>query len=151
MRDKLRALLGLTRAEWGVLVQAWVLLLWVDLGLRLLPFPRLRAWAAPGELAHSRKIPDGEALAQIQGIQSLVNSAARNHLYPMTCLRRSLVLQRMLGRRSIPAELRLGVRKEEGQLKAHAWLEYQGQPVGEAEDLEEKYWGLVGVEEHFSL
>jgi len=69
----------------------------------------------------------------------------------MTCLRRSLVLQRMLGRRSIPAELRLGVRKEEGQLKAHAWLEYQGQPVGEAEDLEEKYWGLVGVEEHFSL
>ncbi len=147
MRDKLRALLGLTRAEWGVLLQAWVLLLWVDLGLCLLPFPRLRAWAAPGGLAYSRDIPAEEALAQIRGIQSLVNSAANNHLYPMTCLRRSLVLQRMLRRRGILTELRLGVRKEDGQLQAHAWLEYQGQPVGEAEDLTEKYMGLVGMEE----
>lgn len=147
MRDKLRALLGLTRAQWGVLIQAWGLLLMADLGLRLLSFRRVQAWAASKPVAHSREIPEEAALEQIRLLQPLVNSAANNHLYPMTCLRRSLVLQRMLARCGIPTALRLGVRKGDGWLKAHAWLEYNGQPIGEAEDLGEKYAGLVGMQE----
>jgi hypothetical protein len=143
MLHKLGTARKLSRAEWGGFLQAWTLLLAVDLGLRLLPFPRLRAWAAPKSDAYSQNISDEAARAQIRQVRARVAQAARNHLYPMTCLRRSLVLQRMLRRRGIPTELRLGVRKEDGTLQAHAWLEYQGQPVGEAEDLGEKYAGLV--------
>jgi Transglutaminase-like superfamily len=44
------------------------------------------------------------------------------------CLARSLVLTRLLARRGIPAKLVIGARGEPSFL-AHAWVEYDGQPV----------------------
>lgn len=44
------------------------------------------------------------------------------------CLVRSLVLLRVLGRRSIHATLQIGV-KAEGDFGAHAWVEHDGAPV----------------------
>jgi hypothetical protein len=44
------------------------------------------------------------------------------------CLRRSLVLLRMLSRRGIPARLVIAARSGPDFL-AHAWLEYDGQPI----------------------
>ena len=49
----------------------------------------------------------------------------------MRCLTRSLCLRWLLGRRGLPAQLRLGVAREADGLLAHAWVELQGQPVGE--------------------
>jgi hypothetical protein len=40
----------------------------------------------------------------------------------MTCLRRSLALQKMLAQRGIVAELKIGVHKELDMLSAHAWV-----------------------------
>jgi hypothetical protein len=57
----------------------------------------------------------------------------------MTCLRRSLVLQKMLSKRGIATELKIGVRKEAGQLSAHAWVEYQGKSLGEIERVNEQF------------
>jgi hypothetical protein len=45
----------------------------------------------------------------------------------------------MLAKRGIPSDLKIGVRKENGQLSAHAWLEYQGKILGEAERIVEKF------------
>ena len=42
------------------------------------------------------------------------------------CLPRSLTLWWLMRRRSIPGELRIGVRQEAGQLEAHAWVELDG-------------------------
>lgn len=50
------------------------------------------------------------------------------------CLIRSLVLTRMLARRSIESRLVLGVRG--GEFAAHAWVEYDGTPVLPTEDFE---------------
>jgi len=36
----------------------------------------------------------------------------------------------MLAHSGIATELKIGVRKEAGQLSAHAWLEYQGNTGG---------------------
>ncbi len=44
------------------------------------------------------------------------------------CLARSLVLTRLLARRGIPAKLVIGARSAP-EFLAHAWVEYDGQPV----------------------
>jgi hypothetical protein len=127
IRRKARVARQLSGPDWGTFFQAWFLLLAVDLGLRLLPFPWLKAFA--------QRVRQRQAMNEadtVQRVQRLVDIAARNHLYSMGCLRRSLVLQRLLGRRGIATDLRIGVRKEDANLRAHAWLERAGQPVGEA-------------------
>jgi hypothetical protein len=44
------------------------------------------------------------------------------------CLIRSLVLVRLLARRSIPSTLVIGVRKS-SEFEAHAWVEHDGEPI----------------------
>jgi hypothetical protein len=111
-----------------------MLLLLVDWGLRLLPFQTMQRWAkpagsaqvSPGDQAAARNAP-----ACIARTINMVDRAIRWHLYPMTCLRRALVLQRLLARAGLETELKIGVRKVDGGLQAHAWIEYQGRPQGE--------------------
>jgi hypothetical protein len=59
----------------------------------------------------------------------------------MTCLRRSLALQWLQSERPgyHPA---IWVRRENGKLQAHAWLEYQGQVIGKT---------LIPIEQYASL
>jgi transglutaminase superfamily protein len=45
------------------------------------------------------------------------------------CLARSLVLWYLLQRRGIQSELRFGIQRQAGQLLAHAWIEYNSQPL----------------------
>ena len=145
LKDKIDAARRLSPSEWQLLAQAWILLLPVDLGLRVMPFPRLRAWAsrvAPG----SNGLTRAEVEAIIRQTSRMVQIASRNHLYAMTCLRRSLVTQRLLARRGIVTDLRFGVQKEGGQLQAHAWLEYERIPIGEPETLSERFIPFVSWE-----
>ena len=73
--------------------------------------------------------------------------ASRNHLVPMTCLRRALTLQWLLVRRGIQTELRIGVKKNSNQrIEAHAWLEYSGTPIGEPEVVTERYAILSSIQ-----
>jgi hypothetical protein len=127
MKRRIQALLTLPPIDLWVLAQAWTLLAVVDVGLRLLPLRRVQRMLAPGAREASR------AQVSCEQLQRLVRAAADHHLYPMHCLQRSLVLQRLLSRRGIETELRFGVRKEGEQLHAHAWLERGGQPLGRAE------------------
>lgn len=145
MRRKLRTALTLSWRDWWNLFQAWLLLLAVDLSLRLLPFQRVQ-----GLLVLGRKdvgnLQTDEAQATMQRLRRLVSMAGRHHLYPMSCLRQSLALQWLLGRRGIVADLRFGVRKEVDGLDAHAWLEYAGQPIGEPQATAVHFTPLVARE-----
>jgi len=50
--------------------------------------------------------------------------------YPnITCLKKSLILLRLLRKRGIPAELRLGVRKVDDDFRSHAWIECAGRTL----------------------
>jgi len=51
------------------------------------------------------------------------------------CLRRSLVLYRYLRLQGEPAQIFFGMRKEQGELKGHAWLMIDGKPFMDNEDL----------------
>lgn len=128
-----------------ILFQAWVLLLAVDLGLRLLPFRRVQEWMAHGSKQAGQ--PEmGEEWATVQRLHGLAGMAARYHLYPMSCLRRALVLQWLLGRQGICTDLRIGVRREAAGLCAHAWLEHGGRPIGEAQGIAASFAPLAAPE-----
>jgi hypothetical protein len=138
MRLKLRTALTFSLRDWLLLAQAWILLLVVEVGLRMAPFQRVQAWAAGARRSTASLDPQQE-LAAIQRVQRMVDLAGRRHLYPMTCLRRALVLQRLLARRGISTELRFGAHKEAGELSAHAWLEHAGLPIGEPQTITERF------------
>ncbi|HEX5757819.1 MAG TPA: lasso peptide biosynthesis B2 protein, partial [Thermoanaerobaculia bacterium] len=79
--------------------------------------------------------PDAGEVARLVELAA----AACRGVYPAGCLPRSLAMQRLLARRGAPAELRIGVRRREGVLEAHAWVEVDGRPVGEPEGVEELF------------
>jgi hypothetical protein len=137
MLHKLRSASRLSPTDWLYFIQAWVWLLFFDLGLRTRPFPILQAFAS--RVGSHAAPPPEQPNDLILALKTAVDHARYNHLYPMTCLRRALTLQKMLSRRGLAAELKIGVRKQAGQLSAHAWLEYQGKPLGETEQITEQY------------
>jgi len=73
--------------------------------------------------------PDSSPSGHLRGISLdrtlyLVNLSSAYHLKPLTCLERALTCQRVLQRRGVRANLRIGVRKDSAErLDAHAWLE----------------------------
>ena len=60
--------------------------------------------------------------------------ATANRLSPASCLPRSTALRRLLRWHGHPAELRLGVRRENGRTLGHAWVEVEGTVVGDRPD-----------------
>jgi hypothetical protein len=144
MKFRQKSLSSFSTQDWLLLFQAWLLLLMVDVALRVLPFHIVQSWLKTPKRTKER--PTDNAETTIRRTSDFVDRAARHHLYPMTCLRRSLVLRWLLSRQGIFAELHFGVRREQDKLQAHAWLEYQGQPIGEREALTNQYMPLKANE-----
>lgn len=111
--------------EFVIAVEAAALILPVELALlRRVSLDRLVArpprTGRPGRSA--RETIDVRRAAR------LVDAVAA--CYPhATCLKKSLILLRLLRKRGIPAELRLGVRKVDGDFSAHAWIESAGRTL----------------------
>ena len=145
MSSRLQAAQSFSRRDWWILWQAWVMLLATDLGLRVLPFRRIRRYVATTP-RDTPTVVDGEVLATVQRVRRLMDIAQRHHLYRMRCLTHALALQWMLGRRGIATELRIGVDRGDGGLSAHAWLERAGQPIGEPQGIETTFVPLVAHE-----
>lgn len=68
----------------------------------------------------------GDDLARVREIGRVVAIASRHAAIPGTCLHRSLTLWWLLLRRGFASDLRLGARKVDGTLTAHAWVEHDG-------------------------
>jgi hypothetical protein len=81
---------------------------------------------------------------QIQRTSELINLAARHGIFQATCLTRSLLLEWMLRRRGVAAEMRIGVRLNGGRLDAHAWVEHAGIPVNDRPDVAERFRPFAG-------
>ena len=119
--------------------EAWFTLLWIDLGIRLLPFRLWRRWLEPAGAAG-----EGADGAAVPALVTATERAARHHLLPMNCLRRSLGLRRLLRRRGVPERLHLGVRRGEAGLEAHAWLSSGGRILNDSPDVTRRYAELRG-------
>lgn len=123
------------RRRW---IAAWFALLAADLHLRLAPAGALRSALAPPRERPGRRA-DREAA---RDLARAVASAAAHHLWPMSCLPRSLALWRLLRTRGIAARLRIGVRRESG-LAAHAWVEVDDLPISEPQAIAERFLPLA--------
>ena len=129
--------------SWTALAEAWWCLLAVDLGLRLVPYPRVERLFRRAPREGSRP---GAASAVARCVWA-AGAASRHHLWPMRCLPHALCLRRLLARRGIVGVLRIGVARDEDRLLAHAWVEWEGKPLGEREDSIARFEPLVGAEE----
>jgi hypothetical protein len=67
----------------------------------------------------------------IQRIAWLVKGASA--VVFLRCLPRSLALRRILARRGIASDVRIGVQTADGVLLAHAWVECQGRALNDDE------------------
>ena len=72
----------------------------------------------------------------------MVQLATRYSTRWTNCLKKSLVLWYLLHRQGIDSQLQIGVRLEQGQFQAHAWVEYQGTVVGDRSCVRQHYTAL---------
>lgn len=99
------------------------------LGFLLPPHLLLRRWVEsalrgwPGTEVH---IPEAQRLARI------TDAAARRLPLTTRCLQRALTLVWLLRRRGVGGRLRIGVRRTEQGIDAHAWVEVAGSVVNDS-------------------
>ena len=69
----------------------------------------------------------------------MVSAADRSSLIHPSCLAKSLTLWWLLVRQGITADLRIGIRKENEKMMAHAWVERNGMALNEPEEYHRHY------------
>lgn len=114
-------MLRLSRRDIAIVAEAAALVIPVEVGLRYLSLDALlvRLGRAGRGAARDHAHVDVERAAR------LVDAVAACYP-PATCLKKSLILLRILRKRGFSAELRLGVRKRQDDFSAHAWVECDG-------------------------
>jgi hypothetical protein len=122
------------------LVETWM-------GLRLLGFRRWkrivvnRVAEGGGSSESARLTPSLSA----ERIAQLASGTARNLFLRTNCLEQSLVLWSLLRMRGYAADLKFGARKEAGEFEAHAWVEMQGNALGEDREEHQHYAAFDGA------
>lgn len=130
---KLRALTGPERRLLLVCLVATPL---VSAGLATFGFRRVHAAIARRTPLHSASFSTAQAAEErARSVARVVAIAAGRGPIRATCLRRSLLLWWLLRRDGIATVVRVGVNRESGTLNAHAWVEYLGRPVNDADDI----------------
>jgi hypothetical protein len=145
MWERLRRFSALERSAQSLFLRAMVLLPLVSLSLRWRGFRATQAVLqrslsnASFEQSHV-KLHERAALTA-----HLVNSADRHGLSHPSCLAKSLTLWWLLERQGIESHLRIGIRKEEEKLEAHAWVERDGAALNEPEEHHRHYAAFAGA------
>ena len=131
--DQLRKFWRLRWSEQVVLVCAGFLLIAAEAGLRILPFGKLVTWVqkrAAKKRNSSQPSPDRIAyLVEVAARYLSLLGSFGGWLQP-TCLRKSIALCVLLGRRGWDARLVLGTGSLDGVFQAHAWVEVEGKRLG---------------------
>lgn len=130
---------GLTALERGFLVRAFLLLPVVGWGLRMVGFGGIQAMLHLHSVAPRHKFTPDEVMKNALTASRMVSIASRHGFYRANCLPSSLALAYLLGKKGIPTDLRVGVRKVGGVFDAHAWIEFQGKPLNDDVDVHERF------------
>jgi Transglutaminase-like superfamily len=135
---------ALSREERWLLLKALVLLPVAKRALRLgalrhLPRSTPRIRPQPGH-----EPAGAQGAEEARRVARMVSAAARNGPWRPTCLEQSVVLLWLLARQGIPAQLRIGVRKQPEALEAHAWVESGGVVLNDSADVSERYQPFEG-------
>jgi hypothetical protein len=135
MNSKLRKLFQLEPIDQQLLIEAYLCLGLVRLGLWLLPFGSLRKVL---NKINSYQITDKlPVFVQIEQITTAINRSSHYSPGDVKCLAKALATEVLLTKYGYFPLLKIGVAKgERGQLEAHAWVEERGKIViGNLRDL----------------
>ncbi len=125
----LRKALRLRPGDWRLIAEAYWRLLWA--GYRMLRSKEdLVDAGAVGQPSRHRLAPDVD-YAWIKKRARFVNAAARFPHEWALCLQRSMALQNWLAAGGVYADLRIGALLDGDEVKAHAWLEYDGRLIND--------------------
>ena len=135
----LRKFLELSPEDRVLFLKLWSLLPLVAALLRLLDYPRTLRLLSAGHRPRPRRVDlPQDSMSYALRLGRLARMAGRYVPTNGSCLRQSLLVWWLLRRKGMPAELRIGVRTQEG-FAAHAWVEVDGQPVNDAPDVAERF------------
>lgn len=148
-RIPLRKLTSLTRSEWADLARAQLALLAAQAAVWTRPTGQLVAGAdgpagrpERGADRPERMGPTGRA----RDLALAVGRAAERGLFRPQCLVRALALQRLLAREGLgAARVRVGVRLAGARFDAHAWVEHEGEVLGDRTDYVATFSPLTDV------
>jgi hypothetical protein len=122
-----------------LLIKAFVTVAAIRLGLTFLPF---KTWyrlfykviGSPKATKSDSTVqcgdrPFDEVRKTYDRVAWSVKIASR-YVPAATCLTQALAVQGLLGRKGLPSHINVGVKKGmNGELEAHAWVEYQGRTL----------------------
>jgi hypothetical protein len=127
----LRRYIALSGADRGLLARAYLWLTIAELALRL-RLEGLSKWATTTDAAAAGPASvDTAAVLRARRYARWLRAASRYQPVRTECLHRSLALHWWLRREGVASRLQIGVRKEGGDLAAHAWVELDGQVVND--------------------
>lgn len=124
----------LSAGERRIVVEACAALTASYIGLRMAGFQR---WKTTVERLTPIEAGIARAATSVEFAPAIarMNAAAARHLFfRASCLEQSLALWCLLRRRNVPADLRIGARKQEQDFEAHAWIELDGVALNDPED-----------------
>jgi hypothetical protein len=133
MKRQLFKLFQLKKIELQLLLESYLLLSSIRLGLWLLPFGKLQKIL--NKISSPRKLA---VRVQIKQIITAINRSSRYSPGDVKCLARALTTEFLLNVYGYFPQLRIGIIKgEQGKLEAHAWVEEQEKIViGYLQDLD---------------
>ena len=129
---------------WRALAKAQVALWWAQRELHRRPTGEL---VRDGALQAQSSGRHADRHEEIREIAKALNRAARFGFFRPKCLVRSMGLRRMIDDAGISgATVRVGVQVLRGRFNAHAWVEYDGEVVGDDAALVARYVPLTGLQ-----
>ncbi|MBW4418213.1 MAG: lasso peptide biosynthesis B2 protein [Myxacorys californica WJT36-NPBG1] len=137
MDHKWQAWRRLPWQERSLFLQALVLFPMIALALKLWGLQRVQTHLA--KQFHDAAPVHSELFHCIAQTIYLVSRAGYYTPRWANCLKRSLILWYLLHRQGIETDLRIGVRRCNGEFQAHAWVEYQGSVLNDVPDVHELY------------
>jgi hypothetical protein len=139
MLERLRRFNALEHPAQNLFLRAAVLLPVVALSLRWRGFRTTQA-ALQRFLSNVNLDQDSARVSERAALTAhMVNAADRHGLAHSSCLAKSLALWWLLGRQGIASHLRIGIRKENEKLEAHAWVERDGVALNEPDEHHRHY------------
>jgi hypothetical protein len=112
----------------------------VTLSLRLRGYAQTAASLQSRAKSHLDTIVAEQDLAlKIAKTSRMVRAASQFGSIRATCLAQSLTLWLLLQQQNISSAIKIGVRKENGRMEAHAWVERNGVTLNETDEVHQHY------------
>ena len=130
---RLRGWLALSWPDRAQLLLLMLGLPLIGVALRVSGYGKTRRWLERNSSVEPRRTATPNELAAAENLAQLAAIAGRHGPVSTTCLRQSLLVYWRLRRLGLAPELKLGVRKLESVVDAHAWVELEGKALAPAE------------------